>query len=222
MLDRALQGSRAKHRIEADLGQFGQRCRRNLQLQIHLRQTRLQQLELNASDGFDVLGVECVENYGLVDAVQELGAEVVFQLAHHGFLDVLRILPDHALDQVRTDVAGHHDHGVLEVHGAALAVGQTAIVQHLQQHIEHVRMRLLHFVQQQHAIGFAAHGFGQVATLLIAHVTWRRTNEARHRMLLHELTHVDTDQMVFGVEQKACQCLAQLGLAHAGGAQEQE
>jgi hypothetical protein len=46
-------------------------------------------------------------------------------------------------DQVRAQVAGHHDHGVLEVHRAALAVGQAAIVQHLQQHVEHVRVGLL-------------------------------------------------------------------------------
>jgi hypothetical protein len=41
-------------------------------------------------------------------------------------------------------------------------------------------------------------------------------------VLLHELAHVDADQVLFAVEQEARQRLAQLGLAHAGGAEEQE
>ena len=39
-----------------------------------------------------------------------------------------------------------------------LAVGHAAVVEHLQQHVEHVRMRLLDFVEQDHAVGLAAHG----------------------------------------------------------------
>ena len=83
-------------------------------------------------------------------------------------------------------------------------------------------VRLLDLVEQQHAVGLAAHGFGQVAALLVAHVAGRRADQARDRMLLHELAHVDADQVVFAVEQEARQRLAQLGLAHARGAEEQE
>ncbi|KWT97198.1 hypothetical protein APY03_1758 [Variovorax sp. WDL1] len=41
-------------------------------------------------------------------------------------------------------------------------------------------------------------------------------------MLLHELAHVDADEVILAVEQEARQRLAQLGLAHARGAQEEE
>ncbi len=41
-------------------------------------------------------------------------------------------------------------------------------------------------------------------------------------MLLHELAHVDADQVVFAVEQEARERFAELGLAHARGAEEQE
>ena len=37
--------------------------------------------------------------------------------------------------------------GVLEVDRAALAVGQPAVVEHLQQHVEDVRVRLLDLVE---------------------------------------------------------------------------
>ena len=87
-------------------------------------------------------------------------------------------LPGHLHDLVRAEVAGHHDHGVLEVHRAALAVGQAAVVEHLQQHVEHVRVRLLDLVEQQHAVGLAAHRLGQVAALVVADVARRRADQA--------------------------------------------
>ena len=95
---------------------------------------------------------------------------------------------------MRAEVRGHHDHGVLEVDGAALAVGHAAVVEHLQQHVEHVRVRLLDLVEQDHAVGLAAHRLGQVAALLVADVARRRADQPRDRVLLHELGHVDADQ----------------------------
>ena len=92
----------------------------------------------------------------------------------------------------------------------------------MEQNVKNVGVRLLHLVEQQHAVGFAAHRLGQVAAFFVAHVARGRTNESRHRVFLHELAHVDADQMVFAVKQKARQRLAQLGLTHAGGAEEQE
>src|SRR5690606_3536695 len=126
------------------------------------------------------------------------------------------------LDVLAAEVGGHHDDGVAEVHGAALAVGEAAVIEHLQQDVEHVRMRLLDLVQQQHAVRAAAHGLGEVAALLVADVAGRRADQAGDAVLLHELAHVDADHGVGAVEQELSQGLAQLGLADAGRAQEQE
>jgi hypothetical protein len=41
-------------------------------------------------------------------------------------------------------------------------------------------------------------------------------------VLLHELAHVEADEVVFAVEQEGSQRLAQLGLADPGRAEEQE
>ena len=122
----------------------------------------------------------------------------------------------------RADVAGHDDDGVLEIDRAALAVGQPAVVEHLQQHVEHVAVRLFDFVEEDHAVRAAAHGFGQSAALFVADVSRRRADQARDGVLLHELAHVDAHHRVLVVEQELGQRLAQLGLADAGGAEEQE
>jgi hypothetical protein len=71
-----------------------------------------------------------------------------------------------------------------------LAVSDAAIIQDLQQHIEHIRMRLLHLVHQHHAVGAAAHGIREQAALLVAHVTRGAADEAAHAVLLHVLGHV--------------------------------
>ncbi len=83
-------------------------------------------------------------------------------------------------------------------------------------------MSLLHLVQQHHRVGLAPHRLGQVAALLVAHVARGRADQARNRVFLHELGHVEAHDGLFGVEQEAGQGLGQLRLAHARGAEEQE
>ena len=44
--------------------------------------------------------------------------------------------------------AGHHDDRVREIDGVAVAVGQAAVVEHLQQDVEHVAVGFFDFVEQ--------------------------------------------------------------------------
>ena len=50
----------------------------------------------------------------------------------------------HAIVQevLRADVTRHDDDGLREVDGSSFAVGEDAIVQHLQEHVEDGRVRL--------------------------------------------------------------------------------
>ena len=66
----------------------------------------------------------------------------------------------------------------------------------------------------------AAHLLGQLPGLVVADIARRRADQAGHRVLFHVLAHVDGDERVNGVEQLAGQLLDQLGLADAGGADE--
>ena len=125
-------------------------------------------------------------------------------------------------DVAGAHVRGHDDDGVAEVHGAALGVGKTALLQNLQQDVEHIRMRLLDLVEEHHRVRALAHGLGELAALVEAHVARRRTHQAAHRVLLHVLGHVEGQKRVLGVEQELGQRLGKLGLAHARRAQEDE
>ena len=109
-----------------------------------------------------------------------------------------------------------------EVDRAALAVGQATVVHELQQHVEHVRVRLLDLVEQHHRVRPAAHRLGELAALVVADVARRRADEARHRVLLHVLAHVDADHRPLVVEQEVGERAGELGLADARRAEEQE
>ena len=90
-------------------------------------------------------------------------------------------MPLVAGDELRADVAGHDDDRVLEVDRAALAVGQAPVVEDLQQHVEHVRVRLLDLVEQDHLVRPPADRLGQLAALVVADVAGRRADQAATR-----------------------------------------
>ena len=124
------------------------------------------------------------------------------------------------LDDRRADVAGHDDDGVLEIHRAPLPVRQPAVIEHLQQHVEHVGMRLLDLVKQHHRIGPAPHRLAQLAAFLVTDVTRRRADEPRDGVFLHVFAHVYPHHGVLVVEQKFRQRAGSLGFAHARSGRE--
>ena len=83
-------------------------------------------------------------------------------------------------------------------------------------------MRLLQLVEQDHGVGAAPHGFGELAALFVADVARRRADQPRYGVLLHVLAHVDAGQGAFVIEQPGGQRLGQFGLADAGRAEEDE
>ena len=103
-----------------------------------------------------------------------------------------------------------------------MTIGQTSIVEHLQQHVEHVVMRLLDFIEQDHAVRTAPHRFGEITAFLVTDISRRRADQTAHGMFFHELAHVDADHRFGRIEQEFRERLAQLRLADAGRAKKQE
>ena len=59
-----------------------------------------------------------------------------------------------------------------------LAVGELPVVEHLQEHVEHVRVGLLDLVEEDYRVGATAHLLGELATFLVTHIARRGTGEA--------------------------------------------
>ena len=73
------------------------------------------------------------------------------------------------------------------------------VFKHLQKEVEHVRMRLLDFVQQDDRVRCALHALGELFALLVAHISRRQTDHLRDRVL-HELGHVEAHQRLLTAE----------------------
>ncbi|MCO5578383.1 hypothetical protein L7F22_032224 [Adiantum nelumboides] len=210
----------------------------DLEADVHPAEPVAGVVEQQPGDPGELLGLEPAEDDGLVDPVQELGPEDLPQPRHQPVAQH-RVLPlggggaraggraeaeRGAVpgDQLRPDVGRHDDHRVAEVDGAALAVGEPAVVEHLQQRVEHVRVRLLDLVEQQHRVRPPPHRLGQLAGLAVADVAGRRPDHPRDGVLLAVLAHVEADHAVLLAEQRDGQGARQLGLADPGRAEEQE
>ena len=126
------------------------------------------------------------------------------------------------LNHMRTEVRGHHHHAVSKIHGASVSVGQPAVLEHLEKHVEDVGMRLLHFVEKHDRPGTAPNRLGQVSAFLEPYVSGWSADETCDRMLLHEFGHVHPNHRILGIEQELRQRPGELGLADPGRAEKQE
>ena len=111
---------------------------------------------------------EAVEDDGFIEAIEELGAEVTPQGLIHPRLH-LRVaggIARQIQDRLAADGPGEDQHRVGEIHRAALPVGDAAVIEDLQHHVEHIGVGL-HLVEQDHRVGSAPHCFCELAALLV-------------------------------------------------------
>ena len=171
-------------------------------------------MQYQLNDVLNLLLLQGLEGDDVIHTVQELRTEEVHQHLLNLFsIHLTLVLHDFAAAQV----TGHDNQGVLKVHAATLTIGQATIIQNLQQYVEDICMGLFDFVQQDDAVGMTAYSLGQLATLVIAHISRRGTNQAGHSVLLHVFAHVDAHHVALIIKEHLGQTLSQLGFAHTGG-----
>src|SRR5918994_1919559 len=231
-LDRPAQRTRAHCRVPALLHEEVRGLAGEVERQLALGQRLPDPLQQQLDDLGDLLLGELVEDDHLVDPVEELGPEDLLELAHDPDLHVLvghaGLVTDREADAgVLGDLRGAHVRGhdhdrVAEVDRAPLGVREPSVLQDLEQDVEHVRVRLLDLVEQEHAVRLAPHGLGELAALVVPDVAGRRADEPGHGVLLHVLRHVDADHRLLVAEQELGERPRELGLPDAGGAEEDE
>ena len=117
----------------------------------------------------------------LVHTVDELGAEEIVEGFDGLFLALFigaHVEADAAGALVAAGVRRHNDHGVFEIHGAALRVGDASVVENLEKDVHHVRMRLFDLVEKNDAVRLAADLLGELSGLVVADIARRRTDDA--------------------------------------------
>lgn len=134
---------------------------------------------LQSDNVSNLLLVERLEHDDFIYTVQELGADGLSQHLH--YLVAGGILVDTLLLVLSNELAakvGSEDYQrILKVDRASFVVGESAVVQYLQEDIEDIGVRFLYLVEQDHAIWFASNGFGKLSSLVVAYISGRRTDE---------------------------------------------
>src|SRR2546422_362345 len=224
VLDQALNGPlerpRAERRVvalpaEERLGGVG-----DLELDALGLEPPLEMAELDLDDPGGLVAPERVEDHDLVDPVEELWPQGVPQLLHDQRPHLLGALV--LAEDVAAQVPRHDQHRVTEVHRSPVPVRQPALVQHLEEDVEHVGVRLFDLVEEHDRVRPPSHGLGELPPFLVADVAGGGADQARDGVLLHVLGHVDADHRPLVVEEELGERPGQLGLAHAGGTEEQE
>ena len=83
-------------------------------------------------------------------------------------------------------------------------------------------MRFFNLIEQHDRIRLPANCFGKLAAFLVANVTRRSADQARHSVFLHVFAHVDADHGVLVIEQKFRECAGQFRFANASGPEKNE
>ena len=150
-LNRALQRTGTINGILALIGHILERFLIQRPVDVLLFEGFDDALEPNLHDPTDIT---------VAEAVEELGAKVIAQsFGDQGFALLLIM---HVHDEPAADIARHDQHGVLEIHSAAMPVGDAAVIQFLQEHFEDIRLRFFHFIENHDAVRAAAHGFAKL------------------------------------------------------------
>merc|ERR1719152_147720 len=119
------------------------------------REAFLESLDLQLDDRPELLLPQRFKQHKLVESVEKLGAVLLAQRVEHEqprLLGLGRIAVG-GEDVVRALVGSEDHNRVLEVDRAPLAVGEAAVVEHLEQYVEDVRVGLVHLIKQSTEYG---------------------------------------------------------------------
>ena len=151
-----------------------------------------------------------MEYYLLVNTVDKLWSICFLEFFQHPFFHIGVIQANvtrtkaHRLIIPQTgcsQIAGHDNNRIGEVHLAALAVRQLTIIQDLQENIENIRMRLFDLIEKQDRVWSVTDFLRQLSSLFIAYITWRGSVEAASSEFLHVLTHIKADEGRFVIKE---------------------
>ena len=144
---------------------------------------------------------DAYEDDDVVDTVDELRREVAPDRAHHHLAHLRPHGPvAHVVEERRAEVARHDDDRVAEVDDAPLAVSQPSIVKDLEEELVELPRGLLNLVDEDDGVRLPTDVLCELATLVVADVARRSTNDTSDRVLLRVLGTVDTNHRLGGIE----------------------
>ncbi len=172
-----------------------------------------------------------MENNRLIKPIQQFRPERTLRLRHQLItqhivtrLRRLRRKPQRMpfLRKIKSQVRRANNNRVAKINDAPLPIRQPPIIQNLQQHIHHIAIRLFKLIKKHHRIRPPPHLLRQLSTLIIPHISWRRTHQSARRILLLKLRHVQRNQRLLIPIHSLRQHLRQMRLPYPRRPQKQK
>src|SRR6202011_3330152 len=134
-LDGAPQRPRAIRRVVSVTKEYFLGCGCKFQSDVALLEKFFHVFKQQGNDAFELFFAKRIKDHNFIDAIDEFGTEGRAQSFHRFLASKLGILIRKFEDGARAYVAGHDQHSVAEVHGAAFSIGKTSVLENLQQDV---------------------------------------------------------------------------------------
>mmetsp|Transcript_17897 Transcript_17897/g.34029 ORF Transcript_17897/g.34029 Transcript_17897/m.34029 type:complete len:265 (+) Transcript_17897:341-1135(+) len=171
----------------------------------------------NTGNSVQIFALQTVENDGIIDTIQEFGAElmayIIHDLGRHFGLGATQVGCQFG-NQVGAHVGCHDNNAIAKVHLASVRIRQVTFIKELQQNIPNIGMPLFKLIQQQHLIRSSPYTLCQMPRIFVSNVTSRRTNESRNGMLFAIFAHINPRHGIFIVKQELGQRLGGFRFTH--------
>ncbi len=128
----------------------------------------------------------------------------------------------HFFRVLASNVRGHDDDGIFEVHLPALRVGEVPTVQNLKQEIECIGMCLLNLIKQDNRVWAVLDHFRERPALFVSDISWRRADKLRDGVPFHIFGHIKADERLVVVKHELRKRPRELRLSHSRRTQEDE
>ena len=138
------------------------------------------------------------------------------------FLADLTVLIDAIQKVSRSDIWCHDQNRIFKINSPTLWVSDTSVIQHLQQHIKHIRMCLFNLIKQNNGIWFSSNRLCKLSAFVISDISRRCSYQTRHWVFLHIFAHINTNHIALIIKQTLRKCFCKLCLTYPGRSQEQE
>ena len=169
---------------------------------------------MNFHNLFQIIFAEPIEDDDFINAIQKFRSEVRPQRVHY---QTLTSGPGFFFgDVLAADIGRHDDDRIFEIDRSSLPVRDAAIIKHLKQDVENVRVCLLDFIEQHHRIRPAPDRLGQLSAFLVSDVTRRSADQTRDGVLLHVFAHINANHCVLVVKQEFGESTGELSFSNSG------
>src|SRR5690606_26636431 len=139
----------------------------DLKRDVLVLQLRLQLNEELIDDALDHFVTQATKLDNGIQTVSEFRRKALLDHFHRiGRVVLMRKANRSSCCRFRSGIGGHDKNDVAEIRLAPVVVGQRAMVHDLQQQVEDFRMRLLNFIEQEHAVRLLGDRLSQQAALV--------------------------------------------------------